>query len=170
MLRLLVLQPQTNISPLHRALSKNSSATCLYITPPRACHGNVGSEHQRCRLRKAQKRFEPESWDDKWGVSAEEQSQSRNVSIHVTQNPTGKDHYVLDIRPQGEDSGEGVKVEAITWDQKKGDTHITEEQAKKEVVVITRRLLECDFEALPEYDVSILWDHPAAEINSANSN
>ncbi|KAK8004235.1 hypothetical protein PG989_003954 [Apiospora arundinis] len=114
--------------------------------------------------------FEPESWDDKWGVSAEEQSQSRNVSIHVTRNPTGKDHYVLDIRPQGEDSGEGVKVEAITWDQKKGDIHITEEQAKKEVVVITRRLLECDFEALPEYDVSILWDHPAAEINSVNSN
>ncbi|KAK8032313.1 hypothetical protein PG990_002047 [Apiospora arundinis] len=68
---------------------------------------------------KLKKGFEPESWDDKWGVSAEEQSQSRNVSIHVTRNPTGKDSYVLDIRPQGEDSGEGVKVEAITWDQKR---------------------------------------------------
>ncbi|KAK6849085.1 hypothetical protein PG995_012918 [Apiospora arundinis] len=79
----------------------------------------------------SKKGFEPESWDDKWGVSAEERSQSRNVSIHVTRNPTGKDSYVLDIRPQGEDSGEGVKVEAITWDQKKGDIHITEEQAKR---------------------------------------
>ncbi|KAK8124531.1 uncharacterized protein PG998_000290 [Apiospora kogelbergensis] len=116
--------------------------------------------------------FEPESWDDKWGVSAEEQSQSRNVLIHVTRNPTGKDHYVLDIKPHGEDgdSREGIKVEAITWDQKKGEIHITEEQAKKEVVVITRRLLECDFEALPEYDVSILWDHPNAAISSVNGN
>jgi hypothetical protein len=35
-----------------------------------------------------------------------------------------------------------------------------------EVAIITRRLLECGFDALPEYDVSDLWNHPTAQLGA----
>jgi hypothetical protein len=47
---------------------------------------------------------------------------------------------------------------------------ISEEQAKKEVVIITRGHLGCDFDALPEYDVDDLWNHPAAHLNANRAN
>ncbi|KAI0007239.1 hypothetical protein F4779DRAFT_629269 [Xylariaceae sp. FL0662B] len=112
--------------------------------------------------------FEPHDQDDKWHVWFTEQSQSGTISIHLARTGTGKELYVLVVKPGdgGGSSSSGVKVEAITWEQNKGGIHISEEQAKKEVVIITRRLLECDFEALPDYDVSDLWNHPAAQIDA----
>lgn len=109
--------------------------------------------------------FEPQDQDDKWRVSVTDQSQSGNISIHLARSGTGKELYVLVVELRdGGSSSSGVKIEAITWEQNKGGIRISEEQAKKEVVIITRRLLECDFDALPEYDVSDLWNHPAAQI------
>ena len=49
-------------------------------------------------------------------------------------------------------SGNSMKVAAITWEQNKGGIRISEEQGKKEVVIITRGILECDFDALPDYE------------------
>ncbi|KHN94780.1 uncharacterized protein MAM_07376 [Metarhizium album ARSEF 1941] len=110
--------------------------------------------------------FEPQDQDDKWRVSVTDRSRSGgNLSIHLARSGTGKELYVLDVKPSdGSSVGSGVKIEAITWEQNKGGIRISEEQAKKEVVIITRRLLECDFGALPDYDVSELWNHPAARI------
>ncbi|OTA63980.1 hypothetical protein K449DRAFT_380915 [Hypoxylon sp. EC38] len=117
--------------------------------------------------------FEPQDQDDKWRVSVTDQSESGNISIHLARSGTDKELYVLFVKPS--DSGDsggssssnsGVKIEAITWEQNKGGIRISEEQAKKEVVIITRGLLECDFDALPEYDASDLWNHPAAQIGS----
>ncbi|KAF2253286.1 hypothetical protein BU26DRAFT_477388 [Trematosphaeria pertusa] len=111
--------------------------------------------------------FEPQDQDDKWRVSVKNQSQSGNISFHLARSGTGKELYVLVVKPSdGGSSSSGVKIEAITWEQNKGGIRISEEQAKKEVSIITRRLLECGFEALPEYDVSDLWDHPAARIGA----
>lgn len=106
--------------------------------------------------------FEPQDQDDKWRVSATDQSQSGTISIHLARSGTGKELYVLVVKP----SGGGVKIEAITWEQNKGGIRISEEQAKKEVVIITRRVLECGFDSLPEYDVSDLWNHPAAQLGA----
>lgn len=106
--------------------------------------------------------FEPQDQDDKWRVSATDQSQNGTISIHLARSGTGKELYVLVVKPRGG----GVKIEAITWEQNKGGIRISEEQAKKEVVIITRRLLECGFDSLPEYDVSDLWNHPAAQLGA----
>lgn len=93
--------------------------------------------------------FEPHDQDDKWRVSVTNQNQSGAISIHLARSGTGKELYVLVMNPS---DGDSVKIElAITWEQNKGGIRISEEQAKKEVVIITRRLLECDF---PEYDIS----------------
>lgn len=118
-------------------------------------------------LEKLKAGFEPQDQDDKWRVSATDQSQRGTISIHLARSGTGKELYVLVVKPSGGgSSGSGVKIEAITWEQNKGGIRISEEQAKKEVVIITRRLLECGFEALPEYDVSDLWNHPAAQLGA----
>lgn len=118
--------------------------------------------------------FEPQDQDDKWRVSANEQS-SGNISVHLARSGTDKELYVLVINPRAGNSSNsinrgGVKVEAITWEQNKGGIHISEEQAKKEVVILARRILECSFEALPEYDVSELWNHPAAQLDTGETN
>ena len=118
-------------------------------------------------LEKLKAGFEPQDQDDKWRVSATDQSQSGTISIHLARSGTGKELYVLVVKPSdGGSSGSGVKIEAITWEQNKGGIRISEEQAKKEVVIITRRLLECEFDALPEYDVSDLWNHSAAQLGA----
>ncbi|KAI1844937.1 hypothetical protein JX266_008953 [Neoarthrinium moseri] len=111
--------------------------------------------------------FEPQDQDDKYRVSVTDQSQSGTISIHFSRTATRKEFYVLIIKPN--DSGSstgGVEIEAITWEQNKGGIHISEEQGKKEVVLVARHLLECDFDALPEYDVSDMWSHPAAHIRA----
>lgn len=111
--------------------------------------------------------FEPQDQDDKWRVSATDQSQSGTISIHVSRSGTGKEFYVLVVKPgDGGNSGSSVNVEAITWETNKGGIRISEEQAKKEVVIITRGLLECGFDALPEYDIDDMWNHPAADLSA----
>jgi hypothetical protein len=110
---------------------------------------------------------EPQDQDDKWRVSVKDQSQSGNISIHIARTGTGKELYVLVVKPNdGDSDNNGVTIEAITWEQNKGGIRISEEQAKKEVVILTRILLECAFDALPEYDPSDLWNHPGAQIGA----
>lgn len=114
--------------------------------------------------------FEPQDMDDKWRVSVTELGWSGNISIHLSRSWTGKELYVLIVNPGDDDNsnstGGGVKIEAITWEQNKGGIRISEEQAKKEVVIITRCILRCAFDALPEYDSSDLWNHPGARIGA----
>jgi hypothetical protein len=70
------------------------------------------------------------------------------------------------IPNDGDSDNNSVMIDAITWEQNKGGICISEEQAKKEVVIITRILLECAFDALPKYDPSDLWNHPGAQIGA----
>ena len=57
--------------------------------------------------------------------------------------------------------GGGVVIEAITWEQNKGGIRLSEEQAKKEVLLITRSMLQCDYDALPD-----MFNHPGARIGA----
>ena len=66
----------------------------------------------------------------------------------------------------GGGGGGGVVIEAITWEQNKGGIRLSEEQAKKEVVMITRSMLQCDYDALPEYDPEDIFNHPGAQIGA----
>jgi hypothetical protein len=110
--------------------------------------------------------FQPQMMEDKWHVFNTGQSQSSNISIHFDFGWRSNVLYVLDLKPSDDGSSNGAQIEAITWAQKKGEISISEEQGKKEVVLIARRLLGCDFETLPDYDSSIVWDHPGAQIGA----
>ena len=111
--------------------------------------------------------FEPQDQDDKWCISVFDQSQSGNISIHVTRVVANREIYVLFVNPNnGGSSSSGVMIEAITWEQNKGGIRLSEEQAKKEVVMITRSMLQCDYDALPEYDPEDIFNHPGAHIGA----
>lgn len=103
-----------------------------------------------------------ESMDDRWNIWSTEESQNNNILVHYARSWTGNKLYILHVKPNDGDSGNGAKIEAITWAQDKGGVPISEEQGKKDAVVITRAQLDCKIEALPEYDFNDTWDNPAA--------
>lgn len=96
--------------------------------------------------------FEPRDMDDKWRVSVTNQNGDGNISVTFNRGWTDKEYYILVMKPSdGDSSNSDVKIEAITWEQRKGRPQRSEEQAKKEVVILARCNLACEFDALPEY-------------------
>lgn len=110
--------------------------------------------------------LEPQDQDDKWRVSAKNCNESGNISIRVARSAFDREFYVLFVKPSDGGSSGSVEIEAITWEQNKNGIRISEEQGKKEVVMITRSILGCDYDALPEYDSSDIWNHPGAWISA----
>ncbi|KAI9674937.1 MAG: hypothetical protein M1822_008999 [Bathelium mastoideum] len=107
--------------------------------------------------------FTPRDMDDKWVFRVTDLDQSGNISIHLVRSWTDTELYVLAVKPRH--GGSNAKIEAITWEQSKGGIHVSEVQGKKDAVILCRAILGCDFDALPHYDFSLLWNHPAAQIN-----
>ncbi|KAJ5752194.1 hypothetical protein N7520_009111 [Penicillium odoratum] len=131
--------------------------------PATALWGLVISDADFAKLKAG---FEPQDQDDKWRVSVKDQSQDDNISIHISRTATNREFYVLFVKPNDGGSSSGAEIESITWEQDKGGIRISEEQAKKEVVIVTRCILECDLNSLPDYDVAEMWNHPAAQIGA----
>lgn len=82
-------------------------------------------------------------------------TQGANICIRRTW--TSKEFYRLVVRPR--EGATSANIEAITWEQKQGD-HISEEQAKIDVVILCRQILGCDFAAAPDYDGSLFSAFP----------
>ena len=120
-------------------------------------------------LKKLSAGLEPQDQDDKWRISVSDQHQNGIISIHVIRVGTRREIYVLFVNPNngGSSSSSGAIIEAITWEQNKGGIRLSEEQAKKEVVMITRSTLECDYDALPEYNFEEdMFNYPGAWIGA----
>lgn len=106
--------------------------------------------------------FEPQDQDDKWRIWATDERQRGRISIHFSRSGTGIKHYILSVKlSDSGSSSTGVKIEAIIWAQRRREQHIPDDYAKMEVGMIARSILECDFDALPDYSED-LWNHPAA--------
>ena len=108
--------------------------------------------------------FQPLDQDDKWHIYVSTTEPA--TSVHIARSAFGVETYVVHIVEKTGDEGSSAEIASITWETNKGGIRISEEQAKKEVVIITRGLLECDFDALPEYDIDDLWNHPAAHLDA----
>ena len=108
-------------------------------------------------LTKLKAGLEPQNQDNKWRVWASDQDQSGNMSITFARTAFRREMYIFHVK-----AGDGGNsIEAFTWEQSNGAARISEELAKKQVVVLSRKLLECDMEALPEYGDSVTWKLPA---------
>jgi len=107
------------------------------------------SRSQRARFGKSSK-----IWVSSRTLGVVSLGESQEATPFCSRSWTGKKHYILAVKPG--DGSSGVEIEAITWEQDKGGIHISEEQGKKEAVILCRALLGCDFDKLPHYDISLL--------------
>ncbi|KAG6368639.1 hypothetical protein INS49_002852 [Diaporthe citri] len=103
--------------------------------------------------------FRSRSMDDKWDLLIEEPDENGNMSIHIIRNWLQEECYILHIVPKpSSDDGESATVQSITWEGNKAGLQCSEEQAKKEAVMLSRGWCHCEFEALPHYPSSMFWD------------
>ncbi|KAH6868776.1 hypothetical protein BKA58DRAFT_387574 [Alternaria rosae] len=108
--------------------------------------------------------FEPQNQDHKWRIWHTQEGHSNNTLIHYARTGTGTKMYILHVKPNDGDGNIGANITAITWTQKKGGTTISEMQGKKHAIIITRAVLDCDIEALPEYSFKDIWNRSAATL------
>jgi len=105
-----------------------------------------------------------ENQDDKWCVyvSAPEQF----IFIHIARNAVGIVLYIV-LKPDDDgSSGNSTEIASIIWEANQGGIHISEEQAKNEVVIIIKGILEYDLDALLEHYVKDIWNHSVADISA----
>ncbi|CAI9631342.1 unnamed protein product [Alternaria burnsii] len=96
--------------------------------------------------------FESQSMDDKWNVWSEEESHGGDMLVHFARSWTGQKVWILHLEANEGEGNTGGKIKGITWAQKLGEIHISEEQGKRDATIMSRALLGCEVEALPEYD------------------
>ncbi|CAK7199548.1 hypothetical protein SEUCBS139899_002228 [Sporothrix eucalyptigena] len=94
--------------------------------------------------------FTPRDMDDRWVYRVTPIDRSGVITIHIARSWTDIQHYALHVLPAKDGEPETTKIIAITWEQNTNGIHITQEQAQKEVVIITRSILECDFDNYPD--------------------
>lgn len=103
--------------------------------------------------------FRSRSMDDKWDLLIEDPDEKGNISIHIIRNWLQEECYILHIVPKpSDDDGGSATVQSITWEGNKAGLQCSEEQAKKEAVMLSRGWCHCEFEALPHYPSSMFWD------------
>jgi hypothetical protein len=100
---------------------------------------------------------ESQSMEEKWNVWSEQGSHSGDMLVHFARSWTGQKVYILHLEANDGDGNTGGKIKGITWAQKLGENHISEEQSKRDATIISRALLGCKVEALPEYDTDDLY-------------
>lgn len=94
--------------------------------------------------------FRPQSQDDKWSWLIEDEN--GNLSIHIIRHFVQKEVYILRVAPNpSNDNGTDAKIYSITWEGDMNGVQNDLEQAKKNVVILARVILKCDFETLPQY-------------------
>ncbi|KAJ4986421.1 hypothetical protein SVAN01_08113 [Stagonosporopsis vannaccii] len=94
--------------------------------------------------------FRPRNQDDKWAWLIEDEG--GNTSIHVIRHFVQEEVYILDITPKpSNDDAASAKIHSITWEGDLNGIQYDVEQAKKNVVILARIILKCDFEMLPDY-------------------
>lgn len=100
---------------------------------------------------------ESQCMEDKWNVWSEAGCHGGDMLVHFARSWTGQKVYILHLEANDGDGNTGGKIKGITWAQKLGRIHISEEQGKRDVTIMSRALLGCKVEALPEYDSSDLY-------------
>jgi len=103
--------------------------------------------------------------DEKWEILVEDPDEIGNISVHILRSWLHEDCYILHIVPKpsnrNKEDGESAKIESITWEGNKGGLQCDAEQAKKEAVIVSRSQIHCEFETLPDYPSSMLWQSSA---------
>jgi len=100
--------------------------------------------------------FKTPSMDIKFDLLMEDPDENGGLSLHIIRS-FGSSHqecFVLHIVLK---EGGSSEIKSITWEGNKGGLQCDAEQAKKEAVILSRCYLHCEFETLPHYPLSMLY-------------
>ncbi|KAF4547135.1 Hypothetical protein D9617_58g048460 [Elsinoe fawcettii] len=110
--------------------------------------------------------FRPLNGDDRWKVSIEVLNNNGDMNVYIMRNWSRKLHYILTVRTN-QDSG-SARIETITWDRNRGGNLVTKEQGKIGAAILCRAFCDCELDALPQYDYSLLYDFPGSHGEQVN--
>ncbi|KAF7900364.1 uncharacterized protein EAF01_007666 [Botrytis porri] len=105
-------------------------------------------------LSKLKTGFEAPDMDHRWEITPKGADENGIIYIHISRSWTEEDHFIFAVKPN---DGEGAEIVSITWDRNEGEVRRDEEYAKKEVVMVCRMVLKCEFETRPFSDRQLLW-------------
>lgn len=80
---------------------------------------------------------------------------TKSAKISIIRAWTNQELYRLLIKPANSEAGTSAEIEAIIWSMNFLGERLTEEQAKIDVVIMCRHMVDCDFAAAPEYDTEL---------------
>ena len=102
--------------------------------------------------------FRPRNMDDKYAWMVEDPDESGNISVHIIRFLLQEPCFILHIVPKASSNdGGSAKIHSITWEGNRVGWQAHEQQAKIEAVILSRNQLACEFEALPHYPSSLIW-------------
>ncbi|CAK7215149.1 hypothetical protein SCUCBS95973_002381 [Sporothrix curviconia] len=104
----------------------------------------------------------PRDMDDRWIFRVGPVDRSGVITIYIARSWTSIQHYAIHILPGREGEPETTRIIAIMWEQNTSGVLITNHQAQKEFVMISRSLLECDFDNYPS---DLEWFGPEHDID-----
>lgn len=107
--------------------------------------------------------FRSFSMDDKYDFLVEDPDQNGNLSVHIIRAMLHEECFIMHIIPKSSNDNGSAKMHSITWEGNKAGFRCDAEQAKKEAVVMSRIILNCEFKTLPDYPKSVVWDRNAYE-------
>lgn len=108
-------------------------------------------------LEKLRAGFRARDMDDKWQFLIEDPDKNGNVSVHIIRSWLAEECYAFTIVSSG---GENM-IKTIAWEGDLNGKQCDAEQAQKEIVLLSRTILNCEFADLPAYPSSVLWDSKA---------
>lgn len=129
--------------------------------PSTAPWGLIISDTDLAKLRAG---FVPKSQDDKWRIWVSDDDQNGNIAVTIARTAFRVEVAIFHIKTDER----GNTIESITWEQSLGKARISEEQAKKRAVLISRKIARCDIEALPVDDITVMYNREAPLEKSAD--
>jgi hypothetical protein len=105
-------------------------------------------------VRRLKKGFRSADMSLKWDMLVEDPDKDGGISVLLIHNWARQIFFVLHLLAPTEPGG-GTSTRAVTYDPDCRLFMTDAELCKQQVVMLCRRRLHCEFEALPDYPVSI---------------
>lgn len=112
-------------------------------------------------LEKLQAGYEPWDIGNMWYIKAMPRDESNRMHVHFARFCARSPVYTIVVAVSPDGSSGGV-IESIIWETREGDHDLSEDWAKREVVLVARSRAECDMPGLPELDREEWWPRTVA--------
>lgn len=101
-----------------------------------------------------------QAWDttDRWNVNAIYRDKSSGkILLHFARGSSESILYTLMIEENNHTNSNQIEIKSIIWEELEDDKPISEDWAKREVILMAIEFLGCDLPGLPELTYAEWW-------------